>query len=158
MYRVVIYFLLTLTLLLPDTIHFRENRYIYALNKTVVKTGIITSSEDSLTVAYDKSGQKLLYDGESLTIADRRGTKVIDLNRDIVTKLFFVLLQAVFHNDEKQLKQFFTIESRGSQRILYPRELASGHITKIIYKKSNKLDYLHIYLKNQDRISIEQIH
>lgn len=158
MYRVAIFFLWTFTLLLSDTIHFRENRYIYALDKTVVKTGVIASSKDSLTIAYDKSGQKLLYDGESLTIANHKGTKVIDLNKDIVTKLFFVLLQAIFHDDKKQLKQFFTIESRGSQRILYPRELASGHITKIIYKKSNKLDYLHIYLKNQDRISIEQIH
>ncbi len=153
-----ILFLLTLTLLLSDTIHFRENRYIYALNKKVVKNGVIASSKDSLTISYEKNAQKLLYKKESLTIVNHRGTKVIDLNKDIVTKLFFVVLQAIFHDDKKQLKQFFVIESKGAQRILYPKELASSRITKIIYKKSNKLDYLHIYLKNQDRISIEQTH
>ena len=157
MHKMAIFLLLLLSMLAADNIHFKEQRYIYALNKTLSKEGTISFDKKGLAIIYAKSGQKLSYRQDSLVITDKSQQKIIDLKQDIVTKLFFVVLQAIFHDNKKQLKQFFTIESKGTQHILLPKELASKRITKIIYKKSDKLDYLHIYLKNRDRISIEQI-
>ena len=156
MHKIALLILYSCSTLLAESIYFEENRYLYSLNKTITKKGTIGSSKSDLTILYSDGGQKLIYDKNRLTITDHGKTKVIDLNKDIVTKLFFVVLQAIFHDDKEQLKQFFTIESKGAQRILHPKELASKRIVKIVYKKSDKLDYLHIYLKNKDRISIEQ--
>ena len=149
--------LFSYSLLFAKSIPFEEKRYLYALNNTITKNGTINFSKDDLTIHYSGGGQKLTYTKNRLSITEKGKTKVIDLDKDIVTKLFFVVLQAIFHDDRDQLKRFFTIESKGTQRILYPKELASGHIVKILYKKNDTLDYLHIYLKNRDRISIEQI-
>ena len=149
--------LFSYAILFAESIPFEEKRYIYALNSTVVKNGTINFSTDDLAILYSNGGQKLIYAKNRLTITGKGKTKVINLDKDIVTKLFFVVLQAIFHDDREQLKRFFTIESKGTQRILHPKELASKRIVKIIYKKSDTLDYLHIYLKNQGRISIEQI-
>jgi len=148
--------LLSCSVLLAENIPFQEKRYIYALNNTIIKNGTINASKNDLTIFYSNGGQKLTYAENRLTITKKGKTKVIDLDKDIVTKLFFVVLQAIFHDDREQLKRFFTIESKGTQRILYPKELASKRIVKIVYKKNDTLDYLHIYLKNGDRISIEQ--
>lgn len=157
MRNVYLFLLFSCTMLLAETIPFEEKRYIYALNSTIIKKGEIDASKDDLTIRYSSGGQKLIYTKNRLTITGQGKTKVIDLDKDIVTKLFFVVLHAIFRDDREQLMRFFTIESKGTQRILYPKELASKRIVKIIYQKSDKLDYLHIYLKNQDRISIEQV-
>ncbi len=149
--------LLSCSVLFAESIPFQEKRYIYALNNTIIKNGTINSSKNDLTILYSNGGQELTYAGNRLIITGKGKTKVIDLDKDIVTKLFFVVLQAIFHDDREHLKRFFTIESKGTQRILHPKELASRRIVKIVYKKSEKLDYLHIYLKNRDSISIEQV-
>ncbi|MEA3456012.1 MAG: hypothetical protein U9R26_05865 [Campylobacterota bacterium] len=149
-------FLLILSFLAAESIHFKEQRYLYALNKTLSKKGTISFSKNGLTILYDKVGQKLSYRQDSLVITNKGHQKTIDLNKDIVTKLFFVVLQAIFHDNQKQLEQFFTLQINEDERILLPKEMASKQIIKIMYKKSNRLDYLHIYLKNRDRISIEQ--
>ncbi len=156
MHKAVLLILLTCTTLLAEKIHFEEKRYLYSLNKTINKQGVISSSKDELTILY-QNGQKLIYRNDLLTISSRGKQKVIDLNKDLVMKLFFVVLQDIFSDDIMQLKQFFTIQSKGTQRILHPKALASKRIVKIIYQKSEKLDYLHIHLKNKDRISIEQV-
>ena len=157
MRNILLLLLISCSILLAESIPFQEKRYIYALDNTIIKNGTINASKNNLTILYSHGGQKLTYAGDRLTITRKGKTKVIDLDKDMVTKLFFVVLQAIFHDDREQLKRFFTLESRGTQRILHPKELASRRIVKIIYKKSDTLDYLHIYLKNRDRISIEQL-
>ena len=149
--------LLSCSVLLAESIPFQEKRYIYALNNTIVKNGMINASKNDFSILYSNGSQELTYTENRLTITEKGKTKVIDLDKDIVTKLFFVVLQAIFHDDREQLKRFFIIESKGKQRILHPKELASRRIVKIVYQKNNTLDYLHIYLKNKDRISIEQV-
>jgi len=149
--------LFSCSILLAESIPFQEERYIYALNNTIIKNGTINASKNELTILYSNGGQKLTYAENRLTITRKGKRKVIDLDKDIVTKLFFVVLQAIFHDDREQLKRFFTIKSKGTQRILHPKELASRRIIKIVYQKNDTLDYLHIYLKNKDRISIEQV-
>ncbi len=156
MYKIVLLALFSCSILSAERIDFKEKRYLYSLNKTIIKKGTIDASKSELTIFY-QNGKKLIYKEDLLTITNRGKQKVIDLNEDFVMKLFFVVLQDIFQDDIEQLKKFFTIESKGVERILHPKELASKRIVKIVYKKSEKLDYLHIYLKNKDRISIEQV-
>ena len=136
MRKIYLLLLFSCSMLFAESIPFEEKRYLYALNKTIIKSGTINFSKDDLTIDYSNGGQKLIYTENRLTITGKGKTKVIDLDKDIVTKLFFVVLQAIFHDDQKQLERFFTIESRGMQRILHPKELASKRIMKIIYKKN----------------------
>jgi len=157
MSKILLFVFLSLSLFALETTHFKEQRYLYALNQTLNREGTITFSRESLTIRYLKSGESLIYQGEKLLLRRGGREKVIDLNQDVARMLFFVLLLAIFHDDRRQLEQFFEISSRGSQQILYPKALVSRQIEKVIYKKSHRLDYLHIYLKNHDRISIEQV-
>lgn len=141
----------------PENIHFKEKRYIYALNNTISRNGIINASKDKLTISYNKTGKKLVYAKKSLTITEKNSTKVIDLDKDIVMKTFFELLNAIIHDNTGHLSNMFKITSKNGERTMIPDNMLSRRIKKIVYKKSKKLDYLYIILQNNDRISIEQI-
>ena len=156
MLRRVILFLLFTFVLSAETVHFKEERYLYALDKRVIRKGTIRSSREGLEILYDKDGQSLLYHNDTLIITEGKQRKTVDLDHDPVMKIFFVLLNAIFHDDTGRLGRFFTIQSRDGERILSPKKPISAKLIKVIYRKRKRLDYLRIYLKNGDRISIEQ--
>jgi len=156
MARVFFVILLPLSLLFGEAIHFKEQRYLYALNKTITREGVISFTKEGLDIAYTKEGQSVLYRQDRLTLFNGKKKKVIDLEKDIATKMFFVLLNSIFHNNIKQLRQFFTVENKGSRTTLLPKEPISKRLTKVVYQKKKRLDFLRIYMKNGDRISIEQ--
>ena len=156
MLRVFFVMLLPLSLLFGEAIHFREQRYLYALDKTVEREGVISFTKEGLDITYAKDAQRVLYRQDRLILIEGEKKKVIDLKKDIATKMFFVLLNSIFHNNMKQLRQFFFIETRGSRTTLLPKELISKRLAKVVYQKKKRLDFLHIYMKNGDWISIEQ--
>ena len=156
MFRKAILFLLLTSILLPEAVHFKEERYLYALDKRVTRKGTIRSSGKGLEIIYDQGGQSLLYRNDKLIMTQGEQRKTVDLDRDPVMKIFFVLLGAIFHDDTGKLGRFFSIQSRDGERILLPKEPISEKLIKVVYRKRKRLDYLRIYLKNGDRISIEQ--
>ena len=156
MARVFFVILLPLSLLFGEAIHFKEQRYLYALNKTIAREGVIRFTKEGLDISYTKEGQRVLYRQDRLTLVDGKKQKVINLKKDIGTKMFFVLLNSIFHNNTKELRQFFIVETKGSRTTLLPKEPISKRLAKVVYQKKKRLDFLHIYMKNGDWISIEQ--
>jgi len=156
MLRLFFVMLLPLSLLFGEAIPFREQRYLYALDKTVEREGVISFTKEGLDITYAKDLQRVLYRQERLILVEGEKKKVIDLKKDIATKMFFVLLNSIFHNNIEQLRQFFAIETKGSRTTLLPKEPISKRLAKVVYQKKKRLDFLHIYMKNGDWISIEQ--
>ena len=109
MVRVFILLLLLTFFLHAEAFRFKEERYLYALDKTVTREGTIRFSSGGLEILYDQGGQSLLYYKDKLVVVKGTQRKVLDLNRDPVMKTFFMLLEAIFYDDSEKLERFFVL-------------------------------------------------
>ncbi|RXK12552.1 hypothetical protein CP965_08200 [Halarcobacter mediterraneus] len=140
-----------------QTIHFEESKYIDALDTSTKKTGYINFKEDSIETSYENSDEVLLFQEDTLFIKKKDETVEIDLNRDMPKKIYYTLLEAIYLDDISNLELYFEIEQKNDEVFLKPKSIVANYIKSINYKKNKKLEYLHINMLNNDRISIEQI-
>lgn len=143
--------------LFAQTIHFQESKYIDALNSSTKKTGYINFKENSIETSYENSDVVLLFEEDTLFIMKNEGTVEIDLTRDMPKKIYVTLLQAIYLDEISKLELYFEVEKKKDEIFLKPKSIVANYIKSINYKKTTKLEYLHINMLNNDRISIEQI-
>ncbi|RXK05726.1 hypothetical protein [Halarcobacter bivalviorum] len=143
--------------LFAQTIHFQESKYIDALNSSTKKTGYINFRENSIETSYENSDVVLLFEEDTLFIMKNEGTVEIDLTRDMPKKIYVTLLQAIYLDEISKLELYFEVEKKKDEIFLKPKSIVANYIKSINYKKTTKLEYLHINMLNNDRISIEQI-
>ncbi len=143
--------------LFAQTIHFQESKYIDALNSITKKTGYINFRENSIETSYENSDVVLLFEEDTLFIMKNEGTVEIDLTRDMPKKIYVTLLQAIYLDEISKLELYFEVEKKKEETFLKPKSIVANYIKSINYKKTTKLEYLHINMLNNDRISIEQI-
>ncbi len=143
--------------LFAQTIHFQESKYIDALNSSTKKTGYINFRENSIETSYENSDVVLLFEEDTLFILKNEGTVEIDLTRDMPKKIYVTLLQAIYLDEISKLELYFEVEKKKDEIFLKPKSIVANYIKSINYKKTTKLEYLHINMLNNDRISIEQI-
>ena len=72
-------------------------------------------------------------------------------------KIYYTLLEAIYLDDISNLEVYFEIEQKDNEVFLKPKSIVANYVKSINYKKTTKLEYLHINMLNNDRISIEQI-
>ncbi|AXH11254.1 hypothetical protein [Halarcobacter bivalviorum] len=143
--------------LFAQTIHFQESKYIDALNSSTKKTGYINFRENSIETSYENSDVVLLFEEDTLFIMKNEGTVEIDLTRDMPKKIYVTLLQAIYLDEISKLELYFEVQMKKDEIFLKPKSIVANYIKSINYKKTTKLEYLHINMLNNDRISIEQI-
>lgn len=143
--------------LFAQTIHFQESKYIDALNSSTKKTGYINFRENSIKTSYENSDVVLLFEEDTLFIMKNEGTVEIDLTRDMPKKIYVTLLQAIYLDEISKLELYFEVQMKKDEIFLKPKSIVANYIKSINYKKTTKLEYLHINMLNNDRISIEQI-
>ena len=153
----ILFFTLFSINIFAQTIHFKESKYIDALNASTKKTGYITFKEEAIETSYENSSEVLLFQEDTLFIKKKDETIEIDLNRDMPKKIYYTLLEAIYLDDISNLKLYFEIEQKNSEIFLTPKSIVANYVKNISYKKTTKLEYLHINMLNNDRISIEQI-
>ncbi|WP_419770765.1 MAG: hypothetical protein ACNI3C_02990 [Candidatus Marinarcus sp.] len=141
-----------------QTIHFKEQKYLYALDNFVYKKGTITFEKNSIKLSYEKSTQLFVYENEKLFIQNKNHLKEIDLNKEVGKKVFFLLLKAIYEDDTTTLQNYFSILTNTTKTTLIPKEPLASFIEKIEYKKNKRLEFLTIYLLNLDRITVEETH
>jgi len=156
MIKILFIFLLCLNLF-AQTIHFKESKYIDALDASTKKTGYITFKKEAIETSYENSDEVLLFQEDTLFIKKKDETIEIDLNRDMPKKIYYTLLEAIYLGDISNLELYFEIEQKDNEIFLTPKSIVANYVKNINYKKSKKLEYLHINMLNNDRISIEQI-
>jgi len=140
------------------TIHFSEEKYYEALEKSFSQEGNITFSDESIEIVYFEDKRKLLYTEDQLKIDKEGEKKTIDLSDKPEISIFFKLFRAIYFNDQETLNTFFTTEKLKELTILSPLPLIAKHIKKVNYKKTEKkLIFLDILFSSEDRIHIEEL-
>lgn len=125
-------------------VEFKEKRYIYAVDKTLFFEGNITFLPKSIHIEYTKpKEQNLTYSSD---------------DEQIQKRYFFTLLHAIYENDESLLNEFFQTKTKDDITTLLPLEKVQEYIKKVVYKKvGNHLEFLKIFMQNDDRIEIETL-
>jgi hypothetical protein len=134
---------------------FREHRYIYVLDKNVTKEGVIRFDRRAIDVAYSGSDQKLSYLGDSLIVTDKERQERIDLRNDPTKKLFFLFLDAIYHDKRGALESYFILTEERYVTLM-PKPAVASFIKRVRYKKEKRLVFLDIELVSGDRIVIEE--
>ncbi|CAA6818560.1 MAG: Unknown protein [uncultured Sulfurovum sp.] len=141
-----------------ESIRFVEEKYYEALESTFHKTGTVSFFKDSMLIQYDKDDTLLTYNGDTLIIQKGEEQEVLDLNKSIEVKIFFILFEAVYFENEKVLARYFEIEKQKKMIVLKPHRSISSYVEGVSYKKTDsKLDFLQIELRTADRIRIEEL-
>jgi len=123
---------------------FKETRYIYALDSQFDYAGKISFTKESITIKYTKpKTQNITYKKH---------------DEDMKKAYFFTILNAIHVNDEQMMVEFFTLQKKPEVNLLLPNDMLSDFIQKVEFKRNGKeLQYLKIYMQNNDWILIETI-
>jgi len=156
--RYLFIFLFLSTILFSKEIHFKEVKYIYALDNELYKTGTLNIDKDEIVLHYRNSTKNIVYTDTNIQIITKDALEIYTHEESVEYNLFFQLVLGIYTNNSQLLVDNFTIEKNDNTITLLPNEYLSSVIEKIEYEKNNdKLKYLKIYFVNQDRITIEEI-
>lgn len=124
---------------------FKETRYIYSIDKEIYYEGEITFAKESIKIEYTKpTHQSIEYFSE-----DKNAQK----------KYFYLILKSIHDEDTVLLNDFFIESEDGNVTTLLPKELIGDYIKQVRFKKDeNTIEFLQIYMKNDDWIKIETLH
>jgi hypothetical protein len=140
------------------SMHFSEEKYHVALDRSLKKKGKITFENDKITIIYEGAENRLIYDGNYLYTHKHTKVHKLDLHKNPAVKMFFVLFEAVYLNKQNVLKSYFVVSKKGNTFILQPKKNIARYIKSMQYSKlKNRLLFLTISLGNGDRIHIEEI-
>ena len=136
---------------------FKETRYIYALDKNISFEGFITFGEQNLMIEYVKPESKVLtYFENKLSIQDQNGFHSVDTTTTPMLHYFFMVIKAIHEENKVLLDSFFDQKEEAKQILLMPKGVVAEVLEEVrLQKRGNKLEYLHVKIKNGDRITIE---
>ena len=152
-----IFFCLSLPLFADASLPFKETRYIYAIDKTLILEGFITFTEHNIIIEYLKPEPKVLtYFEEQLSIQDQNGYQMIDIQKNPMLSYFFMIIKAIHENNTVLIDSFFEQHKEGNTLKLIPKDTVANVLedVQVVYQK-NALKSLHVKVKNGDRIGIE---
>jgi len=152
------FFIFLTTYSFAQEIHFKEIKYIFALDSEFSKQGSLKIDDKKIQLKYQGDSKSVLFDPESISFITKENKEIFTHEEQQEYTIFFSLVQGVFNNDIKKLQENFTLKIQKEENLLIPNEYLSSIIEKIVYKKDKeKLVYLHIYFLNQDKIKIVQL-
>ena len=155
MQKITIILLLSLELIFAKSVNFVETKYIYALDKSIKKSGVISYDKESIKINYSKPLKKtLLYSEDRLIIKKGEKEKSLNLSKKPKIKYFFLTLKALYLNDETYLKTLFAISKKDDFIDYLPNSEGKRYIKNIRVKKD---DFINIEMSSGDKIDIKII-
>ena len=134
---------------------FEETRYSYALDRSKTLKGIISFKEDELRISYDDSGKALFYDTMGIEFTDDGEKILLSETESLKLIQYFDIIMMINSNDEVELKEHFTFESRGKLLSLIPKPDLDEYLNRIdVRREGEKLKELTMFLSNNDRVLI----
>lgn len=158
MFKIISFFLLSISILFSQEIHFKETKYIYALDNELSKMGTLNITDNKVILQYESSDKTVIYTTRNIEIVSGYDKKIYTHEESIEYELFFKLVLAIYKNDTTLLLENFTIIQKNNTVNLLPNEYLASVLKTIQYEKDGKkLKYLKIDFTNQDRITIAEI-
>lgn len=152
------FFIFLMMPIFSKTIHFHEEKYYDALEKTFIQEGKITFAGEKIQIMYDDN-TTLTYTGDFLYTEKKGKVQKLNLDKNPAVKIFFLLFEAIYFNKKEVLKRYFTSEKHNSTVVLTAKENISRYISTVRYQKTKKrLNFLNIELTNKDWVRIEEHH
>ncbi len=137
--------------------NFDEHRYVNAIDKKFIKTGIISIEDDKTIVTYEKPiFKRIVADSKSITIEDADGD-IEKLSGDMLlyTKMYLDLIKKIDDVQELKSNDDFDIKKELDIYVLHIKNQLSDYVTKVEVKTSqNKISEFKIYMLNDDTIKI----
>ena len=138
---------------------FKEERYVYSIDKTLSFTGHIEFSENGMNIEYTKPEKKRIeYTQTHLKIFDAAGelAQEIDLEADPGMKLYMQLLLWLYRGDIEALQRYFTVNKKGDELHLDPIAPTDKVVTSVtVVQKEGKPSFIKTMMSNQNEISID---
>ncbi|MDA3909687.1 MAG: hypothetical protein PF437_11430 [Sulfurimonas sp.] len=135
--------------------NFTELRYSDAIDRYTQLEGKISFHKDGLNISYPKSARELNYKDDTLVYYENG--KKVSLPDMQVSKMiqYFNILSLLHNGDESELADMFEIENQANKKILKPLGAIKNYINYIeLRKEDTRLQYIKLFLKNNDTISI----
>ena len=155
MFKLLFFLLFSLSTLCAKSYDFTELRYSDAIGKFTQLEGKITFKQEGLSIEYPKSKRLLEYDGEDVLFFENE--KEVDLPSVQASNMmhYFDILKLLHEGDETELEESFDIKKHDGKTLLSPKGSIKYYIEHIeLVKENNALQYVKLFLKNSDYITI----
>jgi cytochrome oxidase Cu insertion factor (SCO1/SenC/PrrC family) len=155
MIKVLFVLCLLLSSVTGQSFHFSELRYSDAINHYTQLNGTIDFQKDSLEISYKHPAVDFFYDGEDIVYTKDGKEMPLDATQKAHMMQYFDILKMLHVGDESELKSEFTMSHSHGFTLLKPTGTLRYYIEKIeLTKENNLLEYVKLYLKNNDYITI----
>jgi len=149
--------------LFSQTYSFTELRYSDAIGRYSKVDGIIEFKKNGLKIIYPIEKKELDYDGKSIVFLSKGQKLPLPSEQERYMMYYFEILKLLHSGNEKELKENFTVEKKASHTVLIPNGMLSYYLDfiELTEKDLSKLDYVKLFFKNKDTISIhidDEIH
>lgn len=157
MIKYILLFFLFILNINASIIHFEEKKYIEVLDNTIVKEGFLEFQKEQISLKYTNSDKILIYENNNLLIKNGEDIQNIDLEKQLILKMIFLLIEAIHKDNFEVLKEYFIIDKKDKITMLKPNESLKNYIKNVEFKKNKKLDFITIKMSNGNITTIKQI-
>ncbi len=155
MYKIIITLLIYSNLLIANSFSFSELRYSDAIGKSILLNGEIEFFESGLSILYPKKDVLIEYKDDSLLY--KESGEEIELNDMQVKQIiqYFDILILLHFGDASDYSDMFEVTQKDDISYLVPMGMVKNYIKKIeMLKENKKLNYVKLFLQNNDYITI----
>ncbi len=157
MFKIFMFLSIFVLNIFAQTINFKEEKYLNALQTSVYKIGKIDFKKDSIEVSYKQSSSIFTFFDDYLVVDDGKTQSRFAYEDKIEFMLFYKLIEFLYLGKEGDIDEYFVLKNEQNRVVLSPKEYLANAIDKIIYKKNgSKLEFLEIHFLNGDIIKIAQ--
>ncbi|NOQ31042.1 MAG: hypothetical protein GQ570_07980 [Helicobacteraceae bacterium] len=152
-------FLITIALSILNASSFKETRYISALDVEQYKSGTIQLNGELLTLTYKKPRYELLnYYNNRLTIESNNKTKELPYKEYPQLRFMSLSLRAILTDNYSSLTNLFDVEQTKNLVTLKAQSTINSLLNFItILTRENSTKVITLYMRNQDKITIETL-
>lgn len=156
--KIVTLLLVTFYTLFGGSYDFKEQRYIYSIDKQVEMQGRITFDKAGMSIDYSAPEiRHIIYDGRFMDVVDADGKSVqhMNLNDQPMMKIYMDFIHKLYRGDYKALSENFKIQKTQTAVLMTPIAPIDKVIKSVIIHKTPKgLSQIKTKMSNGDEITL----
>ncbi len=157
--KIILFTLLLVSGLLSTSIHFKEFRYLAALDFERQKQGALEIKDNSLVLNYSKPDiETISYLSDKVTILKNDNLIEYTFEKYPHAEYMGLILKAIIKDEYESLNEFFEIKKGKEIISLTGKPIIYNTIESIeVFKNSKDVNKIIINMTNKDKITIETI-
>ena len=156
--KIIAILLLTFLSLFGSGYDFKEQRYIYSVDKTMEMAGRITFDKAGMRIDYNEPGVRhIIYDGRSMDVVDASGKVIqhVDLDDTPMMKIYMDFIYKLYRGDYEALSDNFKIQKSQTAVLMTPIAPIDKVIKSVVVHKTPKgLSEIQTKMSNGDEITL----